>query len=820
MHLYRPRQVWRTARQLIVAGCAPVIIMTLGGAGTAAQAESSLAIDTSAWSLPAPQRSFAEHQFVAGATDKVGNGEASRLVLPIAGRPRIAPTIMIRPRSDTGASASDGITRDATPTVAGTAQPRAKVSVLDGVRVLGTTTASKLGSWTLTLPTLRDGKHKLRARVGTAMSEAVTAVVDTMPPKVPTLTVGGGLYTPTPTVRGRTTAGAIVSILERSTILGTAEAGGDGRWSFTAPPLSPGTYRFSSFATDVAGNQSGLSAAIKVITDESAARPVTIDLPPSSDTSRSDDNVTRNPQPGFAGTASPLARVTVSDGAGIRATTRADGGGNWALTALALPVGVHRLTASAAGRTSDVLEVTVQPAPAVVDLADLFAVGAHRFDGAAAEGSAGASVAAAGDVDGDGRQDILIAARARSGVDDRGVAHLVFGPTEGWPTTQDLRSLGGGGVTILAPGPGLERPIAGLGDVNGDGFADVAVADAARLYILFGRADLPATLELATFAEADGAVLEFDETVYSVAAAGDVNDDGIADLIVDSGGNAAVVFGSVGLASRESWDTLAGSDGFRFLGVQTFGHQGTRRVAGVGDVNGDGIDDVAIGANGVVRRGDDEEDITGAIHVVYGREGAFPATFNASADPASYGFRILGWFEQVIGNWITGGDVDGDGLGDILTSPGTGFVDSAVYKSRLIYGSADGYGGTLDLRVPPTNQILNLSGNLTVSEVADLDDDGLADVALSSPSGTQRGTVLILYGRDVRRAGTFGPATIDGLDGFAIRAADPGDGFGTSLAMVSGADGRGALLIGAPEADPHGRQTAGSAYLVTGQGGE
>lgn len=779
--------------------------------------------DGGLWSLTTPRLSNGEHRLVARATDKAGNSSSSGLVVTVKRRPSGAPTIALRPKSDTGASTSDGVTRDATPTVVGTAQPKAKVSVLDGNRVIATTAASKLGSWTLTLPTLRDGRHTLWARVGTAMSETVPIVVDTKKPKVPTIAVSDGLYTRTPTLSGRTTGNAIISVQEGSTVIGTTAANADGGWSFTAPVLAPSTYWFAAFATDPAGNKSSTSRAVQVITDENAALPVTIDLLASSDSSRSDDDVTRDREPTFGGTASPLAKVTVRDGATVLGTTTAEGTGDWTFQSPSLAVGAHSLTASAAGRTSEPLVVEIENGPAVIDLALLTASQGSRFDGASANAFAGFAVAAAGDVNADGYSDIIISTQNATPENARGVAYLLFGRARGWPAEIDLTYLTGIGVAMNGADNMFGLPVAGVGDVNGDGFDDVAVGEGELVYVVFGRETFPTTLELPQLDGADGgAILEFSNSVFSVARAGDVNDDGIADLIVRADEGAAVVFGRVGLTSRESWLTLDGSDGFRFHGVQFSDRPGGKSVAGIGDVNGDGVDDVAIGADGFGRRGGEDDEVTGAIFIVFGRVGDFPEYFGSSMDPSEYGIRILGSQTITIGRWIDGaGDFDGDGLNDVFASSGS--YSHTSLPSRVIYGRADGYGGTLDLRSPPAGQILGLGGGGTASAAGDLDGDGISDVVVSSePSWNTVGTTFVLYGRDIRRTGAFDLTTLDGKDGFRIVGAAMGDGLGYSVSTVPdiNGDGRAEVLIGAPHADPFGRTDAGSAYLIFAPGGE
>src|SRR5688500_13176842 len=142
-------------------------------------------------------------------------------------------------------------------------------------------------------------------------------------------------------------------------------------------------------------------------------------------------------------------------------------------------------------------------------------------------------------------------------------------------------------------------------------------------------------------------VAESDFSGHSVSDAGDVNGDGFGDLIIgadgaDPNGNRSgasyVVFGKAdGFAASLDLASLDGSNGFKLTGVAEYDRSGSS-VSAAGDVNGDGFDDLIIGAYFADGSGAD----SGAGYVVFGKASGFAASLNLSTLNGSNGFKLSG----------------------------------------------------------------------------------------------------------------------------------------------------------------------------------
>jgi len=257
---------------------------------------------------------------------------------------------------------------------------------------------------------------------------------------------------------------------------------------------------------------------------------------------------------------------------------------------------------------------------------------------------AGFSVSGAGDVNGDGLADLLVGAfqNDNAGSDSNGAGYVVFGKADG--TTIDLDDVAAGTGTVgfkILGETTLDLAgyaVAGAGDVNGDGLADVLVgawgndtpstSNSGASYVVFGKAD-GAPVDLDAVAIGTGGFkiqgeANDDRSGYAVSAAGDVNGDGLADLLVgawqnDSLGltdNGAVylVFGKTDGATIDLGAVATGAGGRKILG-EADGDGAGSAVAAAGDVNGDGLADLLVGAP---YNSSDGSSDNGASYVIFG----------------------------------------------------------------------------------------------------------------------------------------------------------------------------------------------------------
>ncbi len=458
--------------------------------------------------------------------------------------------------------------------------------------------------------------------------------------------------------------------------------------------------------------------------------------------------------------------------------------------------------------------------------------------------AAGAAVGAAGDVNNDGYADLIIGAPVADGTAaDSGAAYVVFGGASGLPDVLDLGALDGSDgfrLSGFAKGDYAGFSVGSAGDINGDGYADVVVgamgaddngASSGAAYVVFGKAGgFAPEIDLSKLDGTNGFKISGaaagDLAGGAVHAAGDLNGDGIGDVIIGATGfqrgAAFVVFGkSTGFGSELDLGALDGNNGValpkspaKFSGHEDVGAAWS--VSGDGDFNGDGIDDVVIGAPYEYGYGK----TSGGAYIVLGHVGGFAASQYMDANLGSAAIRITGAAHGDLAGYSVAfaGDINGDGFDDIIIGSPTSYqrfdnvpVDGNAW---VVFGTGEKVhnidlstlNGTNGFKIP--GSVEGDETGYSVSGAGDVNGDGYADLLIGVPQagGDKAGATYVLFGHAGGFGASFDLSNPSLAKGFWVKGDYAGDGAGFSVSAAGDINGDGFddLLVGAPNADSNG----------------
>jgi hypothetical protein len=374
-------------------------------------------------------------------------------------------------------------------------------------------------------------------------------------------------------------------------------------------------------------------------------------------------------------------------------------------------------------------------------------------------GFTGASLTNAGDLNGDGIDDLVIPATGHHGVGpNSGKVYILFGSYNGWSgavnlSTADASYLGEDEYDAAG------STLAGLGDINGDGFDDLAIGStgnddggvsAGKVYIIFGKASGWETD--VSLSDIDSTIIGTEATFYfstTMSTAGDVNGDALNDLIVGSYKSKAFLF--LGNATMSRWTSgLEAGDADTIFEGETYYDYTGDGVAGGGDLNDDGYSDVVIGST----RNSDGGSYAGKVHIFFGKPDGFDAEVSVSSSDASYlGEGPVNMTGKVL---HSRGDVNSDGYDDLLISS-TYYGVGAPYRGKtyLVLGKASGWSQDVSLSNADASWMgedRNDYAGCSAVMIGDQNSDGYDDImigAYMAENGDESpGKAYIIRGRE------------------------------------------------------------------------
>jgi FG-GAP repeat len=498
--------------------------------------------------------------------------------------------------------------------------------------------------------------------------------------------------------------------------------------------------------------------------------------------------------------------------------------------------------------------------PGEVHLPTMDGTDGFVLTGNAGSDNLGAFLSAIGDINGDGFGDFA-ASQNNVGSTQAKIA-VVFGKAGGIPASFKADTLDGSNgfiVSAAVPVPPAIRDeftaVSGPGDLNGDGIDDLVVGlgnnkvgskgQAGQVFVIYGKnTAFAAELLLADIDGTNGFRIDGAEQFLLIGERlgghrrGDFNNDGKADLLIGSRTSGVyVVYGKASnFAHPFDLGTLDGSNGFQITKAANNDGSGNA-LAAAGDVNGDGIDDIIMGAKQTTIGNTNK---AGAAYVIFGSTSAFPAAFDPSTLDGSNGFSITGIAPDfsATGTSVDGaGDFNGDGIADIIVGTPAG---AQAGRADVIFGSNSGFSASLSLGDITAANGFTLTGERagtafsagdqlgsSVSGAGDINGDNIADIlvgaqAKGQSANNQNGEAYVVFGSSSALPASMVPTDLNGNNGLFLTGGNTGDTIGDSVSAADiNNDGFSDLIVGSRGNDKVAGGfiigEVGAAYVVYGK---
>ncbi|MEM8799873.1 MAG: Ig-like domain-containing protein, partial [Pseudomonadota bacterium] len=502
---------------------------------------------------------------------------------------------------------------------------------------------------------------------------------------------------------------------------------------------------------------------------------------------------------------------------------------------------------------SDDQTVTLSVVTDTVSLDGLTGSNGSAFNsGATTVSAAGIAIGGDGDVDGDGFDDLIFGIPGSEGTEggaaSDGVAIVLFGSADGFSADASLLAPTSDFLAFNAPATGslVGTSVDIAGDFNDDGFDDIAIGavgvgaagvlsgstfliggSASRTAPDLGSSDTGLSLQINGLSASE-------QFGTDVALVGDVNNDGIDDFgaaaaFNDGLGGVAADAGIVGIAfgSTEPFpDVLSFGGAFNdpqgeFISGGATGDESGVLVA-LGDINGDDVDDFAVGAENSFSLGSAFG--TGFVSVIFGIDEANPNFIATTADQAVDGSTGFNLFSDNTGDMLgqlgAGGDFNGDGLNDVLFgAPGVdGGAGADAGAFGIIFGSTTQDGVPVVIDSIDAEDGFLLEGftagaalGTAVSGIGDFNGDDIDDFAVSAPGAGANGSVFVVFGTTTLSGLTIDLANPDGTSVLEIEGVLSGTGAEIEIAGDVNGDGFDDILLTANDG-----AGVAEAYLVFG----
>ncbi len=402
-----------------------------------------------------------------------------------------------------------------------------------------------------------------------------------------------------------------------------------------------------------------------------------------------------------------------------------------------------------------------------------------------------------------------------------------------------------GGLSVgITTGDAFASALAPLGDFDGDGVPDLAVGapdddegglDRGAVHLLFLLAD-GTVKQAVTISDAAGGftgdIEDGDGFGRSIAALGDIDGDGIGDIAVgaigdDDGGSlgqgsevGAVWILRLNIDGTVKSHTKISASSGGFSGSLSDGDHFGSAVACLGDIDGDGVKDLAVGAD----TDSSLWSVNGAVWIAFlNPGGTVKGQHRIDASEPAFGGVVNNVDSYLGASLVALGDIDQDGTPDLVAgmpgenNPG---VDSGAVYSLLLNpdGSLKAFGkNTAPIWGPPGELADSDEFGHATTSIGDLDGDGMQDLAvgawLHQLSSTQSGEVWLLF--QLPNGSTRSTLKISAASPALVGQIDDGDRFGASVAAIGDLDGDAVidLAVGA-QFDDDGAVNAGALYIL------